>query len=121
MCLFSRRVHLKNSIRGQLGVIFQTALFNQTCSPPPTTTTTIESNIGLKLHKIPVKEYFSSKRQILIRMCFENLWSCRCTTSAFECPLLPGNFRRERIRCLIIYKSENPCNEWNSQFCGFVK
>ena len=82
---FQEKVSFLDSIRGSSGYIFQTVLFYQMYPQ----WSCLWSKIQCKnQRKFLFRRCFSGKGQILIRVCFENLWSR--TTLVFECPPPPA-------------------------------
>ena len=77
---FFRKRVLLDSTKGRLGVIFQIPpnIFSKKAC--------LGVNLGENHAKFSIKGCFSWRGEIMIRVCFKNLWSCMCTTLVFKWP-----------------------------------
>ena len=82
MRLFLRKRVLLDSIKGCLGVIFETS-----SNPKKACLGVI---LGQNYAKFSFRGCFPWRGEIAIRVCFENLWSHMCTTLVLPPPLSPS-------------------------------
>ena len=80
MCPYSRKRVIFGFLKGCLGTIFQNPLFYPSISQ--------KNLVWVQNHTkfLVYRSVFSWKRQISIRVCFQNLWSHMCTKLAFKFP-----------------------------------